>query len=70
MEKLKYLAHKISKEGVRPNDDNVEAIRNMSRPKTVKQVRAFLGTVGFYGKFIPNIAARRKPLSELLEKGV
>ena len=42
----------------------------MSRPKTVKEVRAFLGTVGFYGKFIPNIAARRRPLNELLKKGV
>ena len=69
-EKLKYLGHEISKEGVRPNGDNVEAIRNMSRPKTIKEVRAFLGTVGFYGKFIPNIAARRRPLNELLKKGV
>ena len=33
-------------------------------------MRAFLGTVGFYGKFIPNIAARRKPLNELLNKEV
>ena len=48
----------------------MEAIRNMSRPKPVKEVRSFLGTVGFYGKFIPNIAARRRHLNELLKKGV
>ena len=68
-EKLKYLGHEISKEGVRPNGNNVEAIKNMGRPKTVKEVRSFLGTVGFYGKFIPNIAARRRHLNELLKKG-
>lgn len=31
-------------------------------------VRSFLGTVNFYGKFIPNIAELRKPLNNLLKK--
>ena len=36
----------------------------------MKEVRSFLGTVNFYGKFIPKIADMRKPLNDLLKKGV
>ncbi|XP_052567398.1 uncharacterized protein LOC128093728 [Culex pipiens pallens] len=42
----------------------------MKRPQTIKNVRSFLGTVNFYGKFIPNIADKRKPLNALLKKNV
>ena len=42
VEKLKYLGHVISKEGIRPNGDNVATIKDMSRPQTIRQVRSFL----------------------------
>lgn len=65
---IKYLGHTIDKDGIRPTQDNIKAIREMQVPKTVKGVRSFLGTVNFYGKFIPKIAEIRKPLNDLLKK--
>lgn len=67
---IKYLGHIINKDGIRPMDDNIKAIRDMPIPKTVKAIRSFLGTVNFYGKFIPKIAEIRKPLNDLLKKNV
>ena len=69
-EQIKYLGHIISKDGIKPTGENVEAIKNMKTPKTVRDVRSFLGTVNFYGKFIPNMADKRKPLNDLLKKNV
>lgn len=65
---LKYLGHTINKDGISPTDENIKAIREMAVPTTVKGVRSFLGTVNFYGKFIPKIAEIRKPLNDLLKK--
>ena len=70
MAKLKYLGHVISKDGIRPNGDNVASIKNMAEPKTDREVRSFLGAVNFYDKFIKNITDKRKPLNDLLKKGV
>lgn len=67
---IKYLGHFICQDGIKPTGDNIKAIKDMKTPKTIRDVRSFLGTVNFYGKFIPNIAEKRKPLNELLKKNV
>ncbi|GFO32920.1 Zinc finger protein [Plakobranchus ocellatus] len=51
------------------HDENVEKVRNASRPKTKREVRAFLGLVGYYKEFVPNFAAVSAPLSDLVRKG-
>ncbi|GFR61334.1 Pol polyprotein [Elysia marginata] len=50
-------------------DENVEKIRNAPRPKTKKEVRAFLRLVGYYKEFVPDFAAISAPLSYLVRKG-
>ena len=67
-EKLKYLGHVISENGIEPNDDNVRAIRDLSVPTTVREVRSFLGAAGYYRKFIENYAKLAKPLTALTRK--
>ncbi|XP_058455232.1 uncharacterized protein LOC131432752 [Malaya genurostris] len=67
---IKYLGHAIDKEGIRPTEENIKAMKEMIAPRSVKGVRSFLGTVNFYGKFIPHIAEKRKPLNDLLRKNV
>ncbi|GFO27412.1 Zinc finger protein [Plakobranchus ocellatus] len=47
----------------------VEKVRNAPRPKTKREVRAFLGLVGYYKEFVPNFAAVSAPLSDLVRKG-
>lgn len=67
---IQYLGHTITKDGVKPTNANIKAVHSLSQPKSVKDVRSFLGAVNFYGKFIPNIAEKRKPLNDLLKKNV
>ncbi|CAM9887102.1 unnamed protein product, partial [Sphacelaria rigidula] len=42
----------------------------MPMPADVSQLRSLLGGLGYYRKFIPRMAARLKPLTQLLKKGV
>ena len=64
-----YLGHVISEDGVKPSPGKIESVRNFPVPRTQKNVREFLGLVGYYRRFIPDFATRTKPLTELLKKG-
>jgi hypothetical protein len=39
-------------------------------PKSVHQIRSFLGLMGYYRRFIPDFSRIAKPMTELLKKGV
>ena len=68
--KVVYLGHIINMEGVSPDDSKIFAIRNFPRPKTVRDVRAFLGLSGYYRSFIKEYAAISRPLTQLTKKDV
>ena len=53
---IQYLGHILGKEGIKPVPAKTEAIKVMHPPVNPKQVRAFLGLVGYYRKFIRNFA--------------
>ena len=59
---IQYLGHILSATGICPLPSKTHAIRNMNPPTTPKQVRAFLGLVGYYRKFIRGFAQLAKPL--------
>lgn len=63
-----YLGHIISDKGVQPNPDKIRAILEIKNPKNQKDIKSFLGLVGYYRKFIPNFAKLSKPLTSLLKK--
>ena len=65
-EEINYLAHKVSKAGIRPSDTNVKAIAEYAPPKTYTGIRAFLGLVGHYRCFIKGCAQIAQPLNEHL----
>lgn len=65
---LDFVGHQISQGQINPNPEKVKAIHEASPPKTKKQVRAFLGMVGYYRKFIPNFAQLAVPLTDLTKK--
>jgi len=46
----------------------VSAIQKMPYPKSMKEVQAFLGTAGWYQRFVKNFATLAAPLSESLKK--
>ena len=52
----KYLGLIISKDSIKMNPAKVEAIKNWSTSKRVKDVRAFVGFCKFYWQFIQNFS--------------
>lgn len=67
---VKFLGYTISAEGTRPLDTKVEAIKSFPEPKTIKQLRRFLGMINFYRRFIPSAAQIQAPLNNLLTGSV
>ncbi|XP_061717584.1 uncharacterized protein K02A2.6-like [Cydia pomonella] len=68
-ESINYLGHVISREGVHTCPDKVRAIVNTPAPSTVSEVRAFVGMIMYYGKFIKNVSTLLTPLYNLLKTG-
>ena len=62
---MEYLGHLLSTKGIKPLPSKVQAIKNMHPPKMPKQVCAFLGLMGYYRKFIRNLAKIAKHLTLL-----
>ena len=67
-ESVDVLGHKISREGIRPKGDNIEAIKNAPRPTSVTQVRSFVGMLNYYGGHVSNISSQMAPLFRLMQK--
>ena len=62
------LGHVVSSKGIEVDKAKVETISQLPSPRTVKEVRSFLGHAGFYRRFIKNFSAISKPLCNLLIK--
>ena len=67
---IQYLGHILSATGIRPLPSKTHAIHQMNPPTMPKQVRAFLGLVGYYRKFIKGFAKIAKPLTLLTTQQV
>ncbi|KAJ0940339.1 putative nucleotidyltransferase, Ribonuclease H [Helianthus annuus] len=65
---VSYLGHVISSLGVAVDPDKILAIQQWPIPKTVKEVRSFLGLTGYYRRFIKNYASIAGPLTDLLRR--
>ncbi|GFR68036.1 zinc finger protein [Elysia marginata] len=59
---IDFLGHRLGQGTISLQDENVEKVRNAPRPKTKKEVRAFLGLVSYYKEFVPNFAEISVPL--------
>jgi hypothetical protein len=62
-EKVTYLGFELSHRGVEASPDKVKAIQNFPIPKTVRDVRSFLGLACFYRILVPHFADIAKPLT-------
>lgn len=65
---VQYLGHVIGDGFCGCQDDKITKIRDAPRPTTKKQVRAFLGLVGYYRDFIPQFTTVALPLYDLVKK--
>ena len=65
-----YLGYRIGRGGVKPENSKVQAVAEMSRPTTKKDVRTFLGMAGYYRRFVKDYATIAEPLTELTRKNL
>ena len=63
---LKFLGHVVGEEGVSTDPDKVRCIVEYPVPSSVKDVRSFIGFVGYYRRFIKDFAKTARPLHDLL----
>ena len=66
--RIHFLGHIISKDGVEVDPDKVSPVTNMKPPSNLKELRAILGLVGFYRRFIADFGKIAEPLYRLLSK--
>ena len=61
-----YLGHVVLEEGIRTDPSKLEAVQKWPVPKTIKEVRSYLGFTGYYRRFIRDYAKIARPLNDLL----
>ena len=65
-----YLGHRIDANGLHPLPERVRAIKEAPIPKSVCQLKSYLGMLTYYSKFLPNLSTLLHPLYKLLRKDV
>ena len=65
-DEIEYLGHVVSGKGISTNPKKIEAVTKWPTPKTVSDVRSFLGFVGYYRRFIKNFSKITKPIREVI----
>jgi hypothetical protein len=69
-DKIQYLGHVISKEGIVVDPEKIQAIMDWPIPKYVSDIRSFMGITGYYRKFIEGFSKIAYPITSLQKKGV
>ena len=64
------LGHEISRRGIEVDKAKVEVNAKLPPPKSIKDIRSFLGHAGFYRRFIKVFSKIARPLTNLLSKDV
>lgn len=62
---VKYLGHILSSEGVRPDPGKLNSIHEFPIPRSAREVRQFLGLIGYYRRHVAGFAEKAKPLTRL-----
>ncbi|RZB65706.1 Transposon Tf2-9 polyprotein [Glycine soja] len=68
LEKVQFLGHVISKDGVAVDPNKVESVMEWQQPTTPTEFRSFLGLAGYYRKFIEGFSKFALPLTKLTRK--
>ena len=61
-----FHGHVVSEDGIKTDPDKTRVLREWPTPRSVKDVRKFLGFTGYYRRFIKGFATIVRPLNDLL----
>ena len=70
MQPVTYCGYIVSKDGVKPMTQNVEAVYNAPSPTNITELRSFLGMVNYYNAYLKDLTVQSDPLHKLLRKDV
>jgi hypothetical protein len=70
MDRVSFLGYVVTPQGIEVDHAKVEAIHGWPIPKSLSQVRCFLGLAGFYHRFVTDFSTIAAPLNELTKKAV
>lgn len=62
---VKFMGHVISKDGLKPDPDKVNAVENMPKPTCKKETLSLLGFINYLAKFLPRLSEVAQPLRNL-----
>ena len=62
----KLLGFIVSKKGIEIDPDKVQAIQDLSSPRTQKKVRSFMGRLNYIARFISQMTAKCNPIFKML----
>lgn len=65
-----FLGHEISSEGIRQDPEKLKALLELPPPTDVSGVKRVLGMFSYYRKFVPSFAMIVEPLTKLTRKNV
>ena len=67
-DKLVFMGMLLSEKGIGPTADRFKAVLEVEEPKSVSDVRSFLGLANYSSLFIPHFATLSEPLRRLTRK--
>ena len=70
LKRVQFLGHVISEDGILADPSKIQDVLNWKIPKSVLEIRSFLGLAGYYRRFVPKFSKNARPMTELLKKGV
>ena len=67
-DKVTYLGFELSHKGIEASLDKVKAVQNFPIPRSVKDVKSFLGLASFYRRLLHHFADIARPLTQITKK--
>ena len=68
MNKTKWLGYKIKGDGIKPNEEKVEAIIKLKPPENTKELKSFLGALQYMAKIISKVIGTDRPIEKITQK--
>ena len=67
---MQFLGHIVGINRIKPDPQKVDKLKNLPPPKTLTQLRAFIGLASYYRRFIEGFSKRANSLNKLLQKDI